>query len=135
MPSSSSSEETMIGIEGIIDKTRSDLRSGSGKKLQDSLEKGSFRNKLKSEIGNGVPARKLIQEKKLKDACTEMESLFVNSMFKEMRKTIHKSDWLHGGYAEEIFEDMLYEQYSLNLSKNSSMGLAKMLYDEMKKKI
>jgi len=52
-----------------------------------------------------------------------------------MRKTVDKSDWLHGGYAEEIFEDMLYDEYALQISKNSNLGMAKMLYEELSKKI
>ncbi len=73
-------------------------------------------------------------DKKLLKACIEMESIFVAKMLKEMRKTVHKSDFLHGGNAEEIFEDMLYDKYSLKLSKNSNLGLAKMLYNEMSMK-
>ena len=74
-------------------------------------------------------------DKRLRDSCVEMESIFVGKMLKEMRKTVHKSDWLHGGYAEEIFEDMLYDEYALNISRNSKLGLADMLYKEMSQKI
>ena len=70
-------------------------------------------------------------DEKLMDTCIEMESLFVAQMFKEMRKSVGKSDWIHGGFAEEVFQDMLYDEYSLMVSKNSRLGLAKMLYDEM----
>ncbi|HPI13490.1 MAG TPA: rod-binding protein, partial [Spirochaetota bacterium] len=47
------------------------------------------------------------------------------------RKTVHKGEMLHGGFAEEIFEDMLYDEYALSLSKNSSIGIAGMLYDQL----
>ncbi len=80
------------------------------------------------------PGKEPVKDKKLWDTCVEMESLFVNKMFKEMRKTIHKSDWNHGGHAEEIFEDMLYDEYSLQVSKNSNLGLAKMIYEQMSSK-
>ena len=75
------------------------------------------------------------QEKRLWDACIEMESLLVGKMLKEMRKTVHKSGWLNGGFAEEIFEDMLYDEYAMSLSRNSNLGMAKMLYDELKRKV
>jgi Rod binding domain-containing protein len=45
--------------------------------------------------------------------------------------TVHKGEMLHGGQAEEIFEDMLYDQYALEMSKNANMGMAKMLYDQL----
>lgn len=74
-------------------------------------------------------------DKKLMDVCIEMESLFVYQMLKEMRKTIHKeNDILHGGMAQEIFEDMLYNEYSLQISKTANFGLAKTLYDQLSQK-
>lgn len=78
--------------------------------------------------------RKKAVDKRLMDACVEMESLFVAKMLKEMRKTVHKGEMLHGGFAEEIFEDMLYDEYALSLSKNSSIGLAKMVYAQLSAK-
>jgi len=75
------------------------------------------------------------QQKKLWDTCVEAESLFVNKMLKEMRKSVDKGEWLHGGFAEEIFEDMLYDEYSLEVSKNSNLGMAKMLYNELSRRM
>ena len=93
------------------------------------LSESSFSDRLNDEIGK----TKQIDEK-LMNTCIEMESLFVSKMFKEMRKSIEKTDWLHGGFAEEVFQDMLYDEYSLMVSKNSNLGLAKMLYDEMSRR-
>jgi Rod binding domain-containing protein len=74
-------------------------------------------------------------DRKLMDVCIEMESLFVSQMLKEMRKTIHKeNDLLYGGMAEDIFEDMLYNEYALQMSKTANLGLAKTLYDQLSKK-
>ena len=70
-------------------------------------------------------------DKKLMDTCIEMESIFVKQMLSSMKKNVDKGEFLHGGYAEEIFEDMLYDEYALNMSKNSNMGIAKNLYEEL----
>ncbi|MBN2040670.1 MAG: rod-binding protein [Spirochaetes bacterium] len=72
-------------------------------------------------------------DKKLMDVCLEMESIFVSRMLKEMRNTLPKEKLIDGGYAEKIFEDMLYDDYSLTLSKTSNLGLAGMLYSELSK--
>lgn len=69
--------------------------------------------------------------KKLFDASGEFESMFVKMMLKEMKATVHKSGLIDGGYAEEIFEDMLYDEYSKNLSANSSLGLAEQIYQSL----
>ncbi|HNR89889.1 MAG TPA: rod-binding protein [Spirochaetota bacterium] len=83
---------------------------------------------------NAIPLDRKPVDKRLMDACVEMESLFVSKMLKEMRKTVQKGEMLHGGFAEEIFEDMLYDNYALEMSKTANMGLAKMLYGELSKK-
>ncbi|TGJ99568.1 cell division protein [Leptospira semungkisensis] len=80
---------------------------------------------IKEEI-NQDPYRK-----KLYDASVEFESIFVKMMLKEMKTTVHKSGLIDGGYAEEIFEDMLYDEYSKNLSANSSLGLAEQIYQSL----
>ncbi len=89
--------------------------------------------------GSGVPrkdnSKHAKQEKRLWDACVEMESLLVGRMLKEMRKSVQKTGWMNGGFAEEIFEDMLYDEYAMSLSRNSNLGMAKMLYDELKRKV
>ena len=73
-----------------------------------------------------------IEEKKLLDAVTELESMFVNQMYKSMRSTLSKeNDLLYGGMTEEVFTDMLYNEYSLTTSKNNNLGLAKQMYEQM----
>lgn len=69
--------------------------------------------------------------KKLFDASVEFESMFVKLMLNQMRKSVEKGDILHGGYAEEIFEDMLYDEYAKDISKNSSLGLAEQIYQTL----
>jgi len=109
---------------------------------------GTAENKLKSlnssvSFDNAVSDALIVskknvmnkQQKKLWDTCVEAESLFVNKMLKEMRKSVDKGEWLHGGFAEEIFEDMLYDEYSLQISKNSNLGMAKMLYNELSRRM
>jgi Rod binding domain-containing protein len=106
------------------------LRSLSEKTPESAAaDSAGFENELKSVISRG--AEKKPVDKKLMDACVEYESILVGKMIKEMKKTVHKTEWIHGGHAEEIFEDMLYDQYALELSKNSNLGIAKMLYKEL----
>jgi flagellar protein FlgJ len=91
----------------------------------------SFESALSNAVADKTKNANIRTDKKLRDTCVEMESIFIGKMLKEMRKNIHKSGWIDGGRAEEIFTDMLYDQYALNISRNSNMGLAKMIYEEM----
>ncbi|HOZ71751.1 MAG TPA: rod-binding protein [Spirochaetales bacterium] len=68
---------------------------------------------------------------KLYEQCQEFESIFVNMMLKEMRGTVEKSGLIDGGQAEEIFSDMLYDEYAKDMSKNAGFGLADAVYLEL----
>jgi peptidoglycan hydrolase FlgJ len=96
--------------------------------LEKSMESGQVKHD-DTEHKMGKPI-----DKRLMDTCIEMESIFVSKMMKEMRNTLPKEKLLDGGFAENIFEDMLYDEYSLNLSKNSNLGLAKMIYNDLSRK-
>jgi flagellar protein FlgJ len=67
----------------------------------------------------------------LKAACQEMESLFVNHLFKEMRATIQKSGLVSGGRAEEIFTSMLDTELSSAISASRGIGLAEILFEQL----
>jgi flagellar protein FlgJ len=72
-------------------------------------------------------------EKKLQKACADLEAIFVNMMFKQMRSTVQKSGLIDGGSAEEMYEDMLFENYAEEASKGKGTGLGDMLYRQLSK--
>ena len=72
-----------------------------------------------------------VNDQKLYKVCVEFESLFVKQMLNSMKKTVEKGEILHGGYAEEIFEDMLYDEYALLMAKSSGFGIADMVYKQL----
>jgi flagellar protein FlgJ len=74
-------------------------------------------------------------EKKLKQACNDLESIFVNIMFKQMRNSVQKSGMFDGGFGEEMYEDMLYDKYAEEVSKSNGIGLGDMLYKQLSKSI
>lgn len=71
-----------------------------------------------------------VKDQKLMDVCNDFESIFLNQMFKQMRKnTKFGKPLIDGGMGEEIFKDMLYSEYSKEAAKTNSIGIAKMVYD------
>lgn len=72
-----------------------------------------------------------ISNKSLYNACVDFESLFVKQMLNSMRSTIDKSSLLDGGMAQNIFEDMLYDEYANQISKSQSLGLATKMYNQL----
>jgi flagellar protein FlgJ len=67
----------------------------------------------------------------LRAACTEMESLFINYLFKEMRATIDKSGFISGGRAEEIFTSLLDVELSRQISGAGGIGLSAILLEQL----
>lgn len=72
-------------------------------------------------------------QKALQDACKQFEAYFMQQMLKEMRSTIQRSDFIAENRGEEIFTEMLDEEYSKEASKGGGIGLAKMLYEQLSK--
>jgi Rod binding domain-containing protein len=72
------------------------------------------------------------KKSKLFEQCQEFESIFVKMMLKEMRNSVDKSNSLvSGGWAEDIYSDMLDDEYSKTLAKNAGFGLADELYKQL----
>jgi peptidoglycan hydrolase FlgJ len=71
--------------------------------------------------------------KELKDACDGFEEIFVHKMLQVMREAGPKSDFISGGRGEEIFQDMLDENYAKLISQSDRLGLSKMIFEHSKK--
>ena len=124
----------ILNNEMMLDKARLSSQNPLERKMEklSSERKGpSFENTLEATLrSSGGPNNRPV-DKELMKACVEYESIFVARMLSAMRDNIGKDEWIHGGQAEEIFEDMLYDEYAHKISKNSKLGLAEMLYGEL----
>ena len=60
-----------------------------------------------------IPSSSGKVDPKLQNACQEMESIFINYLFKEMRATINRSEFVSGGTAENIYTSMLIGDLNL----------------------
>ena len=53
-------------------------------------------------------------------------------MMKEMRNSVNKSNSMFsGGWAEDIYSDMLDDEYSKTMAKNAGFDLADQLYKQL----
>ena len=78
---------------------------------------------------NGLRSR---NDRRLKEACSDFEAIFIKQMLDSMRKTVNKSGLMDGGMAEEIFQDMLYDKYAEKMSKTGNFGIKDILYKQLK---
>jgi len=87
----------------------------------------SAQNSLKS-AKRSSPDEAALQNK---EACLELESLFIYHLFKEMRATIPKSEFLDGGTAEDIYTSMLDQQLAKELAFRGGIGISSVLLDQL----
>ena len=98
------------------------LRINQGKLAQKSLEK------LKE---NHADDKKF--NRQLKKAADGFEELFIHKMLQVMRNSVNKSNLLHGGRGEEIFQDMLDENYAKLITQSKAFGLSNLIFEQLKK--
>ncbi len=71
------------------------------------------------------------EKSRLLEAARDFEALFLKQMLDSMRRTVPKGGLIDGGFAEKIYEDMLYDEYSSRMARTADFGIARMLYDQM----
>jgi flagellar protein FlgJ len=74
------------------------------------------------------------QDKNLRDAAKMYENHFLNEMVKAMRTTIPRAEdgLMKPNMAEKIFTEQLDQQYVDNWSEKGGVGLADMIYNQIK---
>jgi Rod binding domain-containing protein len=70
-------------------------------------------------------------DRQLKKACEDFESILVNMMFKEMRKTVGESGLINGGFGEDVFSDMRDMELSRLAAGSGRLGLSQVLYRQL----
>ncbi|ADG72600.1 rod-binding protein [Brachyspira murdochii] len=124
----------------ITDKYNLSINSANLSKLENTKKqygnaKFSIDENIQNTSDNNAVSKygKDFEKKRLRQVSEDFEALMINQMLKEMRKTVDKSGLIDGGMAEQIFEDMLYDEYAKEFSKTKTFGLADIIYNQMEK--
>jgi flagellar protein FlgJ len=80
-------------------------------------------------------AQQTKDEKKLKDACRQFESIFITMLLKNMRNTIPEGGYLQKSYPRQVFESMMDEKIAEEITKDHGMGLGQQLYKQLAKTV
>lgn len=67
-------------------------------------------------------------QEKLKKACSDFESIFINYMLKSMRTAFSEDGILENNNESQIVQSMFDENLSVAMAKGTGMGLGKMLF-------
>ncbi|MCL2800635.1 MAG: rod-binding protein [Treponema sp.] len=71
------------------------------------------------------------KDDKLYQLCLELETFLVKNLLTSMRNTVQKSGLVDESFAGKMYEDMLYDEYAKDFTKNASFGLAESAYRQL----
>lgn len=74
-------------------------------------------------------------ERKLKRICSQFEAIFLGYLFLQMKKTIPESGFLEEGLAHRIYEEEFYTVVAEKMAEAGGIGLARILYQQLKNKV
>ena len=100
--------------------------SDNAKAASDDMSK-----KLKKDMSGST-------DEELMDVCKEFEAYFIEQVFKNMKKSmVPQSESMSGADAtlKDFYEDKLMSEYAAGAARQSSNGLAQMLYEQMKRNV
>lgn len=80
-----------------------------------------------------ITEEKLRQEKKLRKACADFESIFLYQMFKTMRNTVPQSGLTDKMTGKDTYQMMMDQKVSEELANKGGMGLQGVLYNQLNK--
>lgn len=80
-----------------------------------------------NQANPNVKAQTIDRTSKLYEKALELESYMVKMMVSQMRKTVLKAGG-EGDFASKMYEDMLFDEYAVAMTKNAGFGLADQMY-------
>ncbi len=73
------------------------------------------------------------EARSLRRSCQDFEAIFIQQVFKAMRKNIPDSGLFERDTAHEIYQDMMDAEVAEEIARQQSLGLAEQMYRQMEK--
>jgi len=105
--------------------------SNSIEGFEDLLRRASAANEESQEGPRRHGQMPIDKNSKLYELCLELETFLVKNLLTSMRNTVQKSGLIDDSFAGKMYEDMLYDEYAKDYTKNANFGLAEMAYRQL----
>lgn len=66
----------------------------------------------------------------LKQTCRDFESVLINSIFQNMRKTVPDGGYLESDMSMDFYQEMLYTEAAGHMAREGGLGLGELLFDQ-----
>jgi flagellar protein FlgJ len=73
------------------------------------------------------------KDAKLRQACADFESIFVNYVLRSARKALPQQGFFHHTREGKIYESMMDEQMARSVAGGRGLGLGELLYEQLEK--
>lgn len=79
----------------------------------------------------GIGASGDKKDSQLKEACSELESMFIFYLLKEMRESVPKDGLFSGGKTEQMYTSFFDIQLANEIAAKRGIGISSILLDQM----
>ena len=124
VPFSSSSAQAAQGLQSEGNGAFEEL-------LKKAQDKNFVSANSQGSIASGIKKTPIDKSDKLYEVCMELETFLIKNLIKSMRGTVQKTKLIDPGFAGEVYEDMLYDEYAKSFAQNANLGFAEMAYREL----
>jgi flagellar protein FlgJ len=119
-----------------LEKAKMDQILNSVSRMQEQPEIPRDVTQLSGDRGEidalPVSGKPLIDKtSKLYEQCEALETFLVKTLITGMRNTVQKTGLVDEGFAGQMYEDMLYDEYSKSFTQNTDFGLSELAYLEL----
>jgi len=70
--------------------------------------------------------------KSLRESCREFEAIFIDQMYKSMRKSMPENGLIPQDNATKIYQDMLDMQMARQTAKGKGIGIGEAMFNQLK---
>ena len=128
-------EETQNKNPSIVDSGRvnGEYTSGFAGTFKSDKDKNALPSGFAANsASNSSKKVEIDKTSKLYEKSLELESYFVKIMLSSMKNTVQKSGLMgNDSHASKMYEDMLYDELAVSMTKSAGFGLADQIYMEL----
>lgn len=101
-------------------------------KVEALRQDNDFASRLKGILNPQDKDKNHVEDAKLRQACQDLEAVFLNMMLKQMRATVPKTNLTgSNNNIDDIYQSMLDTEMTKDMSKAGGIGLADMMYKQL----
>ena len=126
------SNSTYVPFSSSTNQSPNATGTSQGLVTFEEMLKKAQSSQAQAELPSSISVKAPIDKNdKLYEVCMELETFLIKNLIKSMRGTVQKTGLLDTGFAGEVYEDMLYDEYAKTFANNANFGFAEMAYREL----